>query len=692
MKPRQSHAPIDAVRAVTGVRCSRSFTSSRARCCPSRPAWPCTWPVGAATASFCVALLLLAATPARATIQYEISVARPSAHRFHVTMMIPDVHGSVLVQMPAWNALYQIRDFGYHVIDLRVASGAGNADVAKVVPPNGAGSKDENASTSQSRATPVTRPDVARVTRLDKQAWRVSGEGVVRIEYGDYWDEPGPFATQLNSDHAFINLAMVLCYIPDRRGENVQVKFADLPASWRVAIELPNASVSRDSADSAAANTFAAENYDALVDAPAELGGFDEFAFRAAGRPIRVAIHGELQDHARVIQQLTQIVEYETRLMDDAPFKEYLFLYHIGRDYGGGGMEHANCTAIAIPSSNAILSVTAHEFFHLWNVKRIRPQSLEPVDYTREMWTPSLWFAEGFTNTYASYTLVRTGLWSKAQFLVDLGDQVTELETRPAHRWQSAEESSRDAWLEKYPLYDEPDFSVSYYNKGQLLGVVLDIILRDATDNRASLDDLLRKLNEQYAQHGRSYPDTAGIRAAAAEVLDTAHAAANPALSDFFTDYVAGTSEIPFASWFARAGLVLKERGQRRAALGFNVSRNAAGAAIVSDLDSESDAAKAGLHEGDVLDTLDGTDVPRNMIRWLRGHQPGDSISARTRRADVENNVSFALGEEAAHVYTVEEMPQPTDKQLRIRNGLFQGVTSPQTPSGPAAKGADSAR
>jgi predicted metalloprotease with PDZ domain len=623
---------------------------AQALCAPAGAPGPLLLAVTALSAA-----ILLAAAPARATIRYEVSVAHPAAHTFHVTMTIPNVHGSVMVQMPAWNALYQIRDFGYHVIDLRVQTGAGE------------GNADASTGAAQQLAPPS-------VMRLDKQTWRITGEGTVRVEYGDYWDEPGPFSTQLNADHAFANLAMVLCYVPDRRSEDVEIKFSSLPAGWRVGVELPKIDLGRSGA-SAETSAFSAPGYDSLVDAPVEIGAFDEFNFQAVGRPIRVLIHGDPQDHSRIIQQLTQIVEYETRLMRDLPFKEYMFLYHIGRDFGGGGMEHSNCTAIAIPSSSAILNVSAHEFFHLWNVKRIRPQSLDPVDYTREMWTPSLWFAEGFTNTYASYTLVRTGLWSKAQFLADLSEQVNELEMRPAHRWQSAEESSRNAWLEKYPLYDRPDFSVSYYNKGQLLGVVLDIILRDATDNRASLDDLLRKLNEQYGRPGHPYADTDGLRAAAEQVLQDAHSDAKNSLAIFFTQYVAGVSEIPFADWFSRAGLALRERGQKRAALGFTVSRDAAGAAVISDLDPESEAARAGLHEGDVLDGLDGSEVPRNVGRWLRGHQPGDTVSVRVRRVNAENNIAFALGEESARLYSIEEAPQATEKQARIRNGLLQGVT-----------------
>jgi predicted metalloprotease with PDZ domain len=398
------------------------------------------------------------------------------------------------------------------------------------------------------------------VARLDKQTWRIEGTGEVRVQYAAYWDEPGPFGTQLNTEHAFVNLAMLLCYVPARRAEDTLVRFSDVPQGWSIALELPKAG----GAESAAAASYAAPSYDALVDAPVEIARFEEVAFRAGGRPIRLVLHGDTVDRARVVTMLSSIVDYETRLMGDAPFSEYLFLYNIGRRFAGGGMEHANSTAIAVDSAAELPNVSAHEFFHLWNVKRIRPQSLEPVDRTREMWTPALWFAEGVTNTYAAYTLVRTGLWSKAQFLADLGEQIAELETRPAHTWQSAEESSLDAWFEKYPLYDRPESSISYYNKGQLLGVGLDLVIRDATDNRASLDDVLRRLNVEYAQRGRFYADSAGIQATAEEVMRAANPEGKADLGDFFRRYVAGTDELPLADWLARAGLALKTSGDQR--------------------------------------------------------------------------------------------------------------------------------
>ena len=460
------------------------------------------------------------------------------------------------------------------------------------------------------------------------------GQAEIRIEYNSFWDDAGPFDTQLNDDHAFLNLAMVLCYIPERRGEDAVVRFSDLPESWRVAIELPqdkdlpqNTESPKAGAESGAA-AYQASNYDALVDAPVEIGRFDEWTFAgggaAAGRTIRVVYHGEGVDHALLTRMLSEIANYETRLMGGAPFPEYTFFLHVGQNYGGGGMEHANCTAIAADNFAELADVSAHEFFHLWNVKRIRPQSLEPVDYTREMWTPVLWFAEGVTSTYASYTLVRTGLWSHSQFLTDLGTQITELESRPARTWQSAEESSLDTWFDKYPLYDRPDFSISYYNKGQLLGVALDIEIRDATDNRASLDDVLRRMNQQYAQRGRFYADSAAVERAVEETVREAKPGSAPNalprsepnaelnaqlnaepragstdFADFFKRYVSGTDEMPFADLLARAGLALKTLGQNRA----------------------------------------------------------------------------AQGQEASQIYSVEEIPNATDRQRRIRNGIFQGTT-----------------
>jgi predicted metalloprotease with PDZ domain len=580
-----------------------------------------------------LAVLLSAAGPARATIDYSVSVAHPEKHVFNVTMRVPNVRDRVVLQLPAWYALYQIRDFSSHMMQVSARDEAGTT---------------------------------LAIVKLDKQTWQVTGNGAITVKYPIFWDDPGPFASQLNPDHAFVNLAMVLLYIPDRRAEDTRVAFEDMPESWRVAVELDPAAEGH--------GPYSAPSYDALVDAPVELGSFTEFRTEAGGRPIRIVVHGDAGDQSRLTSALKRIVDYDVSLMGGAPFREYLFLFHVGTMYGGGGMEHANCTAIAAEVPAQLPGYAAHEFFHVWNVKRIRPRSLEPVDFTREMWTRALWFAEGVTSTYGAYALVRTGLWSPLQFYGDLGAQISELEARPAHLWQSAEESSLDAWYEKYPIYNRPEESVSYYNKGQLLGVALDILIRDMTDNRASLDDMLRALNEEFARRGRFYNDSDDLRAVAEEVIRRKVPASNPNLKDFFARYVSGTDEIPFDNFLGRAGLLLKDTGQRRAALGFTVRRDGKSTQIIGSLEAGSAAQQAGLREGDILLALNGEQVPRAPERWVRDHQPGERVTLRVRRNAEEKDISFALGRQSEAVFQVVEAPDATEKQRRIRDGILHGT------------------
>ena len=465
------------------------------------------------------------AQPASATIAYRISLANPDQHLFHVEMTIPVNGKEVVTALPAWNALYQVRDFSYRVTAVSALCAA---------------------------STGVTL--AARL--LDKDTWRISLAGMCQpgdrnsfeIRYSIRWDDSGPFNSQLNDHHAFMNLAEILMYVPDRRAEDTSVTFENLPAGWRTAAELATGGVP---------NTYAAASYDSLVDAPVEAGEFDEFQFVESGARFRVVVDATNWKKEALEGALERITRYEMRLMGgpppfDLPSRGYTFVVHIGpyEDQGGGGMEHRNSTAIAATSVEAAAAVAAHEFFHVWNVKRIRPRTLEPVDYTKEQYTRALWFAEGVTSCYASFVLERSGLWSKKQFYDDLALQISELQSRPAHTWQSAEASSLDAWLEKYEAYNAPDRSISYYDKGQILGVLLDLAIRDATDNRKSLDDVLRRMNEEYAKKGKFYDDSNGIRATVEEV-------AGKNFEDFFASYVSGTAEIPYNDFLAAAGLEL---------------------------------------------------------------------------------------------------------------------------------------
>jgi predicted metalloprotease with PDZ domain len=581
-----------------------------------------------------LAFVIAAVAPAaHATISYSISLANPEKHLFHVTMTIPDVSGDVTVQMPAWNALYQIRDFSAHVQRVEAFVGASPAAIVK----------------------------------LDKQTWRITGTGAVTVRYATYWDEAGPFAAQINSEHAFVNAAMVLMYVPERRTEESTVCLVEVPPAWNTSIGSSSPATTPNSCSSA-------RGYDALTDSPIEAGKFEAFDLPGLQPNIRVIVHGDNWKRKRVQEELTRICKYEIKLMGEAPFEHYTFILHIGKAAAGagGGMEHADATAINIPSDEYLKGVSAHEFFHLWNVKRIRPASLEPVDYTKEQYTRSLWFAEGVTSTYGSYTLLRSGLWSKGEFYLDLSEQITELEERPAEHWQSAEQSSLDAWLEKYSLYNRGDESISYYTQGQVLGVLLDILIRERTQNQHSLDDVLRLMNEEFAKSGRTYRDSLDVRLSAEKI-------AGGSFAEFFSRYVAGPGPLPYKDVLARAGLDLRTVERRRAALGFTVEKDASGSAIVRSVDASGFATQAGLRVDDVIVAWNGADIPRRLERWTSEQKSGATLHLRVRREGKELDLDVRLGEIVDMRYDVVEVSHASADAVRIRDGLLHGTTSATT-------------
>lgn len=552
-------------------------------------------------------------------------------------MQIPEVAGEVTVQMPAWNALYQIRDFSAHVRQVEAFVGSEKAPIEK----------------------------------LDKLTWRAHGAGTITIRYDTYWDEAGPFAAQLNSDHAFINPAMILMYVPERRSEEVEIGMHDVPPEWQA----EGASLHTiESTGRGRGFIFAAESYDGIVDAPIEAARFEEFELAGMKPPVSVVVHGDKWKKKELEDTLRRICAYELKLMNGAPYEHYTFIFHVGKAAAGagGGMEHANSTAIYVRSEEDLPNVAAHEFFHLWNVKRIRPATLEPVDYTKEQYTRALWFAEGVTSTYAAYTLVRTQLWSKDQFYVDLGRELTGLESRPANRWQSAEQSSLDAWLEKYSIYNRPQNSVSYYAKGQVLGFLLDILIRDRTNNEKSLDDVLRSMNTEFAKQKRPYGDSVDVRLTAEKV-------ASGSFEEFFTKYVANAEPLPCQSVLPLAGLELRATEHKRPTLGFYAEREAPGNLTVREIDPESSAAAAGLRIGDAITSWNRGDPPRNPERWVYLQKPGSTLRLMVHRDQQQLSLEFRLGEAMETFYRIVEDSQASEKPKRIREGLLHGRTQPVT-------------
>ncbi|MCI0348803.1 MAG: PDZ domain-containing protein, partial [Acidobacteriales bacterium] len=329
--------------------------------------------------------------------------------------------------------------------------------------------------------------------------------------------------------------------------------------------------------------------------------------------------------------------------MEDRPFTEYVFIYHFPHTPGGGGMEHAYSTAIDISAERLVddpayfAQLTAHEFLHLWNVKRIRPASLEPIDYMRENYTRALWFSEGVTTTAAMLVLVRAGLIDEAEFIAEMEREIRALQLRPAHNTQSAEESSLDTWLDKYPPYKLPIRSISYYNKGEVLGFLLDLAMRQKSNGSKSLRDLFRWMNQNYARQGRYFKDSDGVR-------EAVQALTGADFTAFFKSYVAGVEELPYDELFAYVGLKLQHGMRVVPVSGFETVRNFDSPAVIVTVQENSEAQKAGLVEGDSLLEIDGKQAAGEIEDMIAAKQPGQSIKLRVSGRNGVRDVKIKLG------------------------------------------------
>jgi predicted metalloprotease with PDZ domain len=568
--------------------------------------------------------------------RYTVSLARSAAHVVRVKIELPPGPSQRDLQLPVWDSLYQVRDFSQYVGSVRARDGAGQS---------------------------------LSVRKIEKSLWRVSGtNNGAGIEYETYAAVSGPYGAELNTHHAFFNLAQILMYPVEARSAPIQIRFTDLPPTWQIATAL----------DHSSAGEFLVPNYDRLVDSPVEIGAFQESDFDQGGGHYRVVVDAEPSDYdmENVVSTARRIVASETAWMNERPFQNYLFLYHFPRTPGGGGMEHAYCTAIEVSAQVLIddplslAGVTAHEFFHVWNVKRILPQSLVPRDYTKENYTPALWFSEGVTNTLEVYTLLRAGFIDERQYLMRLAESIREYERLPARATQSAEEASVDAWLEKYDYYRAPQRSISYYNKGELLGVLLDLSVRESSHGSASLRDIFRWMNVNDAQRGRPFADSEGVR-------EAAEAVGHGDLKMFFQKYVSGMDEIPWDNFFRGVGLHLERKQITVADLGFWTTRNFGMPPIVASVRSGGEAERDGLTSGDSILEINGQIAGRNFEEQLLRLRPGDTLRLKIRDAQGKREVHWKVaGADEVHV-ELKDLDDITDQQKANREAWLKD--EPQT-------------
>src|SRR5271169_3849342 len=314
----------------------------------------------------------------------------------------------------------------------------------------------------------------------------------------------------------------------------------------------------------------------------------------------------------------------------------------------------------------SVASVSAHEFFHLWNVKRIRPQSLEPIDYQHAQDTRALWFSEGGTNTVADIMLVRAGLISEDAYLRHISAEITELQQRPAHTWQSAEDSSLDAWFEGDAFYRTPERSISYYNKGDILGVLLDLRIRESTSGKKSLRDLFQWMNDHYARQHRFFSDSEGVQLAAETTT-------GQSFTDFFRDYVAGVKEIPYNEFFQFAGLQLITKTVEVATPGFTRTANLGGQPEVSHVDRNTEAQHAGIAAGDRITAVNGAPADAFLDDELSRMRPGSTVRLQIENRKGRREVTLRLGAGEEQIYELQDLPVVTVEQRAHRAAWIRG-------------------
>ncbi len=389
-----------------------------------------------------------------------------------------------------------------------------------------------------------------RVERIDKARWRVAteGSGSVEVQFSVYGHHMVTEGVDVSADHLFVNAALCLPYVEGRKDEAYEVAIR-VPPDWKIYTELAEVGTSPP--------RFRARDYDELVDSPIDCGHPVDLGFVAAGVPHRILLcgHGGNYEAHRLEEDLRKIAEAQIRLFGESPIRHYTFFVHLN-DVSDGALEHANSNSAVQPRTTfrprseylKFVAVASHEYFHLYNVKRIRPKALIPFDYTREVYTKLLWAMEGTTDYYAYVMMRRAGVTSPEKFLEKMAEEAHRFLAMPGRLAKSLEEGSFLAWIDFYrPSEEFRNRSVSYYLKGLLVSLCLDLEIRGRTENRASLDTVMQALWTRFGRPGRGIGEE--------EFLPVASEAAGIDLAPFFAKYISGVEEIDFDQFARHAGL-----------------------------------------------------------------------------------------------------------------------------------------
>ena len=607
--------------------------------------------------------------PPLRSISYRLSMSRPVSHLFEVTIEVElpeqQTPQSLDFQMPRWSpGRYAVFDFAKNVQEVYAASG--------ICPP-----KQESGAQTVCRAVPLS------VSRIDNQTWRVETKGNSALTFGYKVfgnDLSGTFS-QLDARHANYNGHSIYMYVVDHKPDPVKLTITP-PNGWRII---------NGRMDRADQREWQFPNWDIMVDTPTEIApDWTEDIFQVEGKKYHVMVHSFAPDGGKrtaLVRDIEKIVRAEIAMWGAPEFDAYTFLIHYAADdRSGDGMEHLTSTQIILPGAitdegmyEGTLSTVAHEFFHVWNVKRLRPLEFGPWDFTRPANTRGLWVAEGLTNYYGHLMMHRAGIWNESEFLRRQSETVAGIESAPGSRLMSAEESSQSApFIDDAPHAQRTNLrntAISYYPKGELIGFVLDLIIRGKTNGKSSLDEVMRRMYDEfylkspkatYYLRGRGYT-TEDFQRVASEV-------AGFDLSDFFSRYVRRTEVLPYDEAFGYMGLrLVKEVNQQpfNAGLGINEGPRHP---VIASVRNGSPAEDAGLQPDDELVSLGGNKVKSdNWLRILARYKHGNRVPVVVTRDRKTISTAIILGEPDRIDYRIEEKKDATKEQKALRAAWLKG-------------------
>jgi predicted metalloprotease with PDZ domain len=536
------------------------------------------------------------------SIVHRIAIPAPQTHLVEVASTISAEAGSALPDtlvlfMAAWTpGSYLLREYARHVEGLA-----------------------------------VDHP--ARVSKIRKNAWRAATGGAERVtvRYRVYAGELTVRTNHVDATHAFLVGAALFLGVEGREDLGARVEIA-APPGWRIATSL--AAVRTEGGAPEDIRAFAAPDFDTLVDSPIEMGTHREETFEVLGTPHRYAIWPAAAagdaDARRLVDDTRVILETEAKLFGNSlPYGSYDLLLHLSTR-GRGGLEHgAGAALIAAPSSFVtrdgyldLLSLVAHEVFHAWNVKRIRPAGLTPYRYGEECYTRLLWWFEGGTSYYDWRVLALSRLCTIEEYLDHLSAEIAYLDQTPGRLVHALEDASYDAWIKLYrPDENSQNSSVSYYRKGEVVCALLDVEIRARTAGRASLDTVLAHLWQTHGATGRPVAEDGMQR-----VFELA---SGVPLGDLFEAWIHAPAELDYARTLAYVGCTL-ERSARGDAPACSIGvrlRSDGGRAVVSSVTRGGTAWRGGVDPGDEILAVDGVRVEgTNVDAALRGHSPGTAV------------------------------------------------------------------